>query len=501
MEWFCELWRAISGETFRGVAGAEGVQLLVGSLAAEIERRLREGIAACPSSLPGISAGPGQRGRRVRELLARRAEAQQRIGLLWNTIAWKAAENFASRVGTAAPNLEPHTIRKLYDIWIDCAEEAYGATARTEEYSRAQAELINTMAALAGEQGGQGPSTGAAASAGRRSASRRSTREPGCSLREAVWKRGKAVLYRYLPLPFTQPARTEPVLISYALVNRPYVLDLKPDRSLVRDLLAAGLEVYLIDWGYPDEADRKLGLNDYISQYLGGCVRHILKTHRTRALNLLGICQGGALSLCYCAQNPGQVANLILLATPVDFQIGDNLLSTWARYLDTELIARGGNLSGSSLTGLFMALSPFRLMHQKYVALMDQMPDANAMDLFARMEQWIFDSPDQAAVAISQFVRWFYQENRLVRGALTLGRREVDLKRIRQPVLNVYATRDHIVPPSASTALRRYVGSADYTEYSVDTGHVGLYVSAQARRCVRARISSWLRERSSGGRG
>jgi polyhydroxyalkanoate synthase len=274
------------------------------------------------------------------------------------------------------------------------------------------------------------------------------------------------------------------------------VLDLQPGRSLVRSLLAAGLDVYLIDWGYPDDTDRSLSLCDYIERYLGGCVRHVLAENRVTALNLVGICQGGTLSLCYSALHPRQIANLVLLATPVDFQTSDNLLSKWARHLDMQLLVRTGNLSGTMLTAAFLALSPFRLMHQKYVEIADQATDARALELFARMEQWIADSPDQAATAAGQFVEWFYQENRLVHGTLELGSRTVNLRRIRQPVLNIYATHDHIVPPSATRVLGDCLGSRDYTECAIDTGHIGLYVSRRAAQSVPLRISSWLRERS-----
>jgi polyhydroxyalkanoate synthase len=318
----------------------------------------------------------------------------------------------------------------------------------------------------------------------------------GCSLKQEVWRRDKTVLYRYLPLPFAPPAPAEPVLICFALVNRPYVLDLQTDRSLIRRLLAAGLEVYLIDWGSPEDSDRDLELQDYIERYLGGCVRHILRAHDIQALNLIGVCQGGTLSLCYCALHPRQVANLVTMVTPVDFHTPDNLLSKWTRDLDMDSMRRTGNIPGDLLTGLFLSLSPFRLMHQKYVGLLDPMTDTRNAESFVRMEKWIFDSPDQPATATAQFVQWFYQQNRLIHGTVELCGRRVDLARIRRPVLNIYAREDHIVPPSAATALGRYIGSRDYTEYPVDTGHIGLYVSSKAQKLVPERIVSWLRERA-----
>lgn len=322
----------------------------------------------------------------------------------------------------------------------------------------------------------------------------------GCSPKRAVWSCGKTTLYEYLPLG--QPAGdarprapARPLLICFALVNRPYVLDLQPDRSLVRRLLAAGFKVHLIDWGDPDESDRYLGLEDYIERQLGGAVRHVLESHGTRSLDLLGVCQGGVLSLCYTALHRRDVANLVTLTTPVDFHTPDNLLSKWVREIDTELILRSGNVPGEVLNGLFLALMPFRLMQQKYVRLLTGKHDQRALEDFVRMERWIFDSPPQAAAALAEFVRWFYQENRLVRGALSIGGHEVDLGAIRQPVLNLYARSDHIVPPSASEAMQDHLGSRDYTGCAIDTGHIGMYVSRKGADEIPARIVSWLRER------
>ena len=321
----------------------------------------------------------------------------------------------------------------------------------------------------------------------------------GCSARRAVWRHGKTTLFEYLPLAGVRARPgARPLLVCFALVNRPYILDLQPDASLVRRLLEAGLPVYLLDWGDADDGDRLVELNDYLELGLGGCVRHILATHGIGALDLLGVCQGGVLSLCYCALHPAEVANLVTVTTAVDFQTPDDLLSKWVRGIDTQLLARAGNVPGELLNGLFLSLMPFRLMHQKYVRLLTGGADQRAVEDFVRMERWIFDSPPQAAVALTQFVRWFYQENRLVRGTLELGGRAVDLKSVRQPLLNLFARADHIVPPAASEVMGRYVGSRDYTACDIDTGHIGMYVSRKARAEIPQRIISWLAARGGG---
>jgi polyhydroxyalkanoate synthase len=315
----------------------------------------------------------------------------------------------------------------------------------------------------------------------------------GCSPKDAVWHTGKLRLYRYRPM--AKPSGQAPLLIVYALVNRPSMMDLQEDRSLIRGLLAAGLDVYLIDWGYPDGADRFTTLADYIDDYLAGCVDWILKTHRLEALNLLGVCQGGVLSLCYAGLHPRCVRNLIAMVTPVDFQTPSDLLSKWVRGIDVAAWVGEGNVSGDALNQLFLSLMPFRLTQQKYVDLLAGAPDRARIENFMRVEQWIFDSPDQAGAAFREFVLWFYQENRLMRERVEIAGRKVTLRDLPLPILNLIGRRDHLVPPASLAALQTLVGNADYTALEFDLGHIGMYISARAQREVPAAIAGWLATR------
>src|SRR3954447_2375831 len=112
----------------------------------------------------------------------------------------------------------------------------------------------------------------------------------------------------------TPAAYAEPVLVCYALVNRPYILDLQPDKSVIRQLLARGFEVYMIDWGAPTAADRSLKLEDYVCGLMKNVVDYILQHEAVSHLNLLGYCMGGAMSTMFTAIHPELVKNLILLA-------------------------------------------------------------------------------------------------------------------------------------------------------------------------------------------
>jgi polyhydroxyalkanoate synthase len=316
----------------------------------------------------------------------------------------------------------------------------------------------------------------------------------GCSEKDAVYRENKLTLYRYRPL--APRLNVPPVLIVYALVNRPYMMDLQPDRSLIRRMLELGLDIYLIDWGYPDGADRFIDLDDYINGYVDRCLDVVLREHGIPSANLLGVCQGGAFSLCYTALHPERVRNLITMVTPVDCHTDDNLLAKWARGLDVDaMVDAHGVVPGDVLNAAYVSLMPFRLMQQKYVNLLDASDDQAQIDNFMRMEKWIFDSPDQAGEAFRQFTRWFFQENRLMKGTLEIGGQKVDLRRIMQPVLNIYGKQDHLVPPSASTPLEGLIGSQDYAALGLDVGHIGMYVSGRLQKELPQAIAYWLGRR------
>jgi polyhydroxyalkanoate synthase len=322
----------------------------------------------------------------------------------------------------------------------------------------------------------------------------------GASPKEEVYREDNLVLYRFTPMverPFPIP-----ILIVYALVNRPYMVDLQEDRSLVRNLLKLGMDVYLIDWGYPSRADRWLTLDDYINGYINNCVDVVRERHGGGPINILSICQGGTLSLCYTALHPTKVKNLITMVTPVDFHVKEGFANLWAgcdagtqgMNIDA-LVDAFGNIPGEFMNLGFLMMKPFQLGVGKYIEMIDILDDEQKLRNFLRMEEWIFDSPDQAGEAYRQFMKDFYQGNKLIKGEVKIGGKPVDLSKIRVPVLNVYAEEDHLVPPRSSIALERYIGSTDYTLRSFPVGHIGMYVSGKVQRDLPPTIAQWLKER------
>ncbi len=324
----------------------------------------------------------------------------------------------------------------------------------------------------------------------------RNLEEPhiGATPTEVVYREDKLKLHHFLGTKAV-PGRT-PILICYALVNTPWMTDLQPDRSLVARLLEQGEDVYLIEWGYPDLADRWLTLGDYILGYLDRCVDQVRTRHDLQRINLLGICQGGVFALCYAALRQHKLKNLITMVTPVDFHTPDNMLSNWTRDLDVDLLVDTlGNIPGDLMNWCYLTLKPLRLNQQKYVGLVDILDDAAEVSNFLRMEKWIFDSPDQAGEAFRQFIHDFYQDNGLIRGAIELDGEKLNLADIQLPVLNIFAEQDHLVPPTASRALAGVLGGKDYTELGFRGGHIGIYVSGRAQREVPPTVHQWLSKR------
>lgn len=319
--------------------------------------------------------------------------------------------------------------------------------------------------------------------------------EIGATPKELVYEEDKMKLYHYIP-KVKNPCKV-PTLIVYALVNRPYMMDLQQDRSMIKNLLELGLDLYLIDWGYPTQEDMYLTMDDYINGYMDNVIKYIFESRKVKNINLIGVCQGGTFSTIYSALYPKNIKNLVTMVTPVEFSTNDGLLFKWGKDLNIDsMVDAYGVIPGDIMNYGYMMLKPFQLMLDKYIGILENIDSPEVMQNFMRMEKWIFDSPGQAGETIRQFVKDLYQENKLVKGEFELGGQKVDLKKINMPLLNVYAERDHLVPPAASIPLNDYVGSKDNERYSVPVGHIGMYVSSRSQKEVAPKIANWLIERS-----
>ncbi len=317
----------------------------------------------------------------------------------------------------------------------------------------------------------------------------------GTTPHRVVYSEDKMKLLHYRPV--VEKPYPVPVLMVYALVNRQYILDLQPDKSVIKNLLAQGFDIYLIDWGYPTNADRYLTIDDYVNGYINNAVDYIRKTTGMDEITMMGICQGGTYSVMYTALHPEKVRNLITFVAPVDFDTDRTLLNIWARNMDVDqIVDYYGIVPGDFLNMGFLLLDPFRLLIDKYIGFLERVDDEKAVENFLRMEKWIFDSPGQAGETFRQFIKDCYQKNLLIKNRMVIGGKKINLKNISVPLLNVMAQFDHLVPNDSSLPLTEAVASTDKETLVFPTGHIGMFVGGKSQNEVCPKIADWLKPRS-----
>ena len=312
--------------------------------------------------------------------------------------------------------------------------------------------------------------------------------------KDLVLQIDKMKLYRYKSV--VKNPHPMPMLIVYALMNKQYIMDIQPDKSFVKKLVELGLDVYIIDWGYPTAADKYVTTEDYIEEYLGSCVDFIRETHKLPAINLLGKCQGGTFAAIYTSLYPEKIKNLVTVAAPFDFDIEEGLLFKWSKSLDIDLLIDAyGVLPGAFLNNVFIMLSPYNLAIGKYINILNSFDDPKALGEFLRMEKWIFDCPDQAGENYRTWIKELWQQNKLIKGEFHLGAKRVDLKNITMPLLNIHGTKDNLIPASSSIPFNGLTASKDNESVSYPVGHAGIVASTLSQKEIVPKITAWIKER------
>ncbi len=326
----------------------------------------------------------------------------------------------------------------------------------------------------------------------------------GTAEKELVHQQDKVCLYRYKST--AKQSVSVPVIVVYGLIGRYTMADLQEDRSLIRNMLNAGVDMYVVDWGTPSRAERWLTLDDYINGYLHECIEHIKEEHNIDQVNILGICEGGVFSIAYSALHPKNVKNLMTSITPVDFhgdqrddRLAHGYINLWTRNLEGDhidlMVDAYGNMPGELMGMVFQLITPIKSLTKYNLDLIDIAKDEKKLMNFLRMEKWLSDRPDHPGEAAKQWFKDLYQDNKLIKNALKLNEQTVNLKKLNMPVLNIFALNDHIIPPECSMALKDYVGSKDYTDLPLPGGHVGVFVSGKSQGILGKGIVDWLKER------
>jgi polyhydroxyalkanoate synthase len=323
------------------------------------------------------------------------------------------------------------------------------------------------------------------------------TDRPGVGLtpKDVVWRRGRCELWHYRS---DAVSVRPPLLIVFSLVSRSYILDLSPGNSFVERLLEAGFDVYLLDWGVPDERDAQNTLEDYVDDYIPAGIERVLELSGCDEVNLLGYCFGGDLALLHAAHHPDSpLRSLTVMATPVDFRHMGPLGDVFARdglEVDDVLDAEGNVPSQVILQG-FRSLTPTSEV-TRYVNLWEKLWSDEYVAAYQAMTRWSTDHVPFPGAAARETVRMLVRGNGMISDQLSVGGDPVHLADIRCPLLSVLACRGHIVPEPAAAPLVDLVGSPDKHELRLDAGHIGLVVGKTAAKTTVPRIIEFLRKRS-----
>jgi len=319
--------------------------------------------------------------------------------------------------------------------------------------------------------------------------------------KELVWTLNKAKLYHYIPVVPKERRHPVPLLLVFALMNRPYILDLRPGHSFVEFMVNSGYDLYLLDWGAPGPEDKNLKFDDYTLEYMPRAIRKLKSIAGVEEFSMLGWCIGAILTAIYAALRPDDgLRNLILLTAPLDFS--DKQALTFARWTDEryfdvdKVLGAFGNMPGEMIDYGAKALKPVENYIVNYLKLWDNIENPSVIEAWQAMNTWVTDNIPLAGGVFRQLIVDLYRNDRLMRGEMMIRGERVDLSRLRANLLTVIAEGDHITPPCQSKAILSKVGSEDKELFSVPGGHIGIMAGSGANKRTWPKIDSWLGPRS-----
>ncbi len=313
----------------------------------------------------------------------------------------------------------------------------------------------------------------------------------GATPADVVHRENKWRLLRYRARP-EGPKFETPVLLVPSLINRHYVMDLLPGKSMAEDLVKMGHDVYCIDRGTPGDEDRFLTFDDVCDRYLGRAIRHVAKSSPRGKAHVLGYCLGGTLAVIHAAAHKEHVASLLLLAAPVAF--GDTgLLSAWTRSPTFEvgkIVQAFGNVPWQLMQGAFHLLRP-TLNLSKAVTLIDRAANDEFLDGFLAIETWGNDNVSFPGACYERYIEELYRGDALLRGTFSLSGRPVHLENVDCPVMCVVFEHVGIVPWESAAVLLDRSKSQDKELLKLRGGHVGAVVSRAAQKNLWPKMSAF----------
>jgi polyhydroxyalkanoate synthase len=304
----------------------------------------------------------------------------------------------------------------------------------------------------------------------------------GATPAAVVYRENKLRLLRLLDETGQPRAGRPPVLFVPAPVSRYFILDLLPGRSFAGHVAAAGFDVYIADFGTPSREDRFADLDYYVEGLVRRCVRTISALTGEAALNVVGYCLGGTLSLLYAALYPETVRRLVLLTTTVDGDVEGGI--PWVAHrmgLAGEDYDNPRLVPAAEVKSWFEMLAPGSNSTVGRVSdLWDRLDDApDRLREVRTMASWVDDVvPAPGRILAELYRKLGPGANGLMKGTATVGDRAIDNAAVAMPVLSVSAEKDTIAPPAGVDAIAKVVPHAEILR--LPGGHVGIVAGRSA---------------------
>jgi polyhydroxyalkanoate synthase subunit PhaC len=318
----------------------------------------------------------------------------------------------------------------------------------------------------------------------------------GLTPKDVLSTRGTMNLYHYRPM--ADEIYRVPILIVMATTNRGYILDMVPGQSFIEFLLKRGYDVYMLDWTAPKPEEKRLGMEDYVLDFIPHCIRSVQEDSGEQDVSVIGYCFGGVLSLLYGSIfSDGPMKNLVLFTTPIDFR-EMKLFQNFSdrRYFDVDrLVDSVGNVPPEMILSSFEMLRPAsRGISQ--VQLWDNIWNDEYVKSFRMFDRWATDTLPLAGEYFRDITKDLIWDNKLFNDTMSVGGHAARLADIKLPVLHAVAEHDHIVPYEAARHLITNIGSTDKEEVMLKGGHVSLVAGANAIKRLWPKLDSWLAGRS-----
>ncbi len=317
---------------------------------------------------------------------------------------------------------------------------------------------------------------------------------------DVVWQHGIVRLLRYKTPADAEPRKRIPLILVFAVMNTPWVLDLYPGNSFVEHMVQKGYDVYLVDWGSPTSAEKDWTFETYALNLLPQIVATVKKLSESDEFSMLGWCLGAVITTIYAAMRPADgLKNLILLTAPLSFSAEDDIeFRRWLKYIDVPklLAMNGGLMPAQYIKAGSQNLKPIENSIGNYLGLWHHLDDTRFVEMWSAMNTWLSLNVPMAGALYSQLTDKFYLGNHLTDGRFEATEGIVKLANVRADVLAIIAESDHITPPPQTARAIPLFERADKTVLRMPGGHVGVMVGGAAKKKAWPALEGWLASRS-----